>query len=348
MARTSSGFLIGVLGLSLLGCPNSAPESPVEPAVSVLPGVDATRPEVPPAALDPLAPDWSDEVGWHRIALLPGVQRRPQALSASRRSELVAVLGARGRRVTLVARNAEPRHVMLPIDIDAADVALADGDPPQIVVTSPRNNVLVRLALTAADPALVVREELSVGRTSLETTPQGVVEVLDVLQRPDPGVPAVRGLAAPSGRRYRAVRRDAMAAIIGNGEGGRRMAMLARIPKAEAVRVIGLDPADPAESAGLDRGWLAAWTGEVGPKRRLHFVRFDSEGRVLLTTPAPPIDDAPPEAFDLRAAVLGNKEVVVGLPSRAGLQVWRYVPGPDGQRLKIRLIPGSEGSLLSE
>jgi len=238
---------------------------------------------------------------------------------------------------------------MLPIDIDAADVAVDDEESLKLVVTSVRTNTLVRIALEEATaPAVLAREELSVGRASLETTPDGSVEVLDALQRPDLGAPAVRGLIAPSGRRYRAVRRDSMAAIIGNGKGGHRMAMLAKIPKAEAVRIIGLDPAGTAEDDGLDRGWLAAWTGNSGPDRGLHFVRFDSDGRVLLTTPAPPMEGTPPEGFDLRAAVLGSKEIVVALPSQAGLELWRHVPAPDGQRFEIKLTPGNEGSSPSK
>ena len=113
--------------------------------------------------------------------------------------------------------------------------------------------------------------------------------------------------------------------------------MLARIPLASAVQIVGMDPGDPSDPERIDTGWLAAWTGEDAT-RRLHFVRFDADGRVLQSTPAPGTSP-PPEGFDLRASVLGARDVVLALPGDGGLELWRYVAGPDGQRLSIELGP---------
>jgi hypothetical protein len=275
--------------------------------------------------------------------VLPGIQRRPQAFSTSRIDGRSVVLGPRGRRLTVIEGDGATWDRMLPLDLVGEDVGIDDAvSPPQLVVSCPRQGVLVRTPMTPDGPDELSREALDPGRAAIESLPAGGLELLDGLLRPDPGEPSVRGLAGPSGRRYRAVRRDALAGIVGTGEGGRRMAMLARIPKADAVQVLGLDPA--AEGDSLDRGWLAAWTGEDAT-RRLHFVRFDAEGRVLWTTPAPPgTPSPPPEGFDLRAGISGPRDLLVALPSEQGLAVWRYVPGEDGTWLRIELTPGSEGS----
>ena len=120
------------------------------------------------------------------------------------------------------------------------------------------------------------------------------------------------------------------------------MAMLARIPNAKVVRVLGMDPHPEmatgdqgAKAQPPDTGWLAAWTGQ-GASRRLHFVRFDADGRVLFTTPAPKTTPSPPpEGFDLRVGLMPERQLVLALPGDGGWRLWRYLPGPDGQRLTI-------------
>jgi|GEM_PF-6140298 len=332
MAHSRAAWLIVCLAWVGTGCPQASPLPPVSEAPTA-----SSPPAQAPAT--PLADsaDWSDHQGWHRIGLLAEIQRRPAALAASRASERVAVLGPRGRRVTLLGRDAEPAHVLLPQDLVCVDVALDDGGG-HLVLSCPAASTLLRITTAPGDATEVSRTALASGRTDLVPTPAGGVEILDALLRPPQGPPAVRGLLGASGRRYRAVRRDSMSGVIGNGEGGKSMAMLARIPRALTVEIIGMDGVAGPERR--DQGWLAAWTGELGPDRRLHFVRFDQDGRVLLTTPAPShLRGAPPEAFDLRAAVLGARDVVLALPEDGGLGLYRYVAGPDGQRLDVRLTP---------
>ncbi|MCO4769282.1 MAG: hypothetical protein KDA24_04575 [Deltaproteobacteria bacterium] len=337
MALSSRATAV-LLTAGLLGACTSAAPQPEAPA-------QAPETAPPPIAVDGTAPaefspDWSDDEGWHRIASLRAIQRRPEALAASRSSLRVAVLGSRGRRVTVVEPDRDPYYVLMPKDIVAADIAFDDTvAPPALVVSSARSRVLVRMVLAEGRAQELAREDLAVGRSVLESRPDGGVDVLDGMQRPSLEQPAVRGLLAPSGQRYRGVRQDTLAGIVGSGPAGRRMAMLARIPKAQQVRVLGMDPAPAAAGAApgevLDTGWLAAWTGE-DDGRRLHFARFDAQGRVLLTTPAPATTPSPPpEGFDLRAGLLPDRQMLMAFAGAEGLDVWRFVPGPDGQRLRI-------------
>lgn len=236
----------------------------------------------------------------------------------------------------------EPWHIKLPVDIDAADVVLDETmTPPQVVVTSAKQRVLLRMALEEGAGELS-RTSVDAGRTVLEGLPNGGFDLLDGMQRAEGDSATVRGVLAPSGQRYRGVKQDTLVGVVGIGPEGRRMAMLARIPKAKTVRVLGMDPHPEmatgdrgAEDQHLDTGWLAAWTGQDA-SRRLHFVRFDADGRVLLTTPAPKTTPfPPPEGLDLRVALMPERQLVLALPGDGGWRLWRYVPGPDGQRLAI-------------
>lgn len=350
-----TGWLaLGVAAL-LLGCPGK-PE-PTSP--------DATPPAPTPAAPE-ASSGWPTAEGWARVATIPAIQRRPKAIAGSRTAGRVALIGPRGRRITLVADGETTAHIVLPADFVASDLVFfepegATSSPPaaSLAVASQRSQELLEVALVPGDAQVLDRQAMVAGRTWLGELPSGGWEALDALQRPDPGEPAVRGVLASSQQRYRGFEQDKLVGVVSSGPAGTRRAMLARIPLAKDVEVLGMDPGEYVLERGddgapigepkplgtfTDRGWLAAWTGDRGEGRRLHFVRFDSDGRVLLTTPAPAATPSPPpEAADLRAVVVQDRDLVLALPGEDGLEIWRFVPGADGQRLRIQgLAPADE------
>ena len=348
------------LGLAalLLGCPPSPTPEPTGP--------DATPPEPTPALSPEAAPKsatgWPTTEGWTRVATIPAIQRRPDAIAGSRAGSRVALIGPRGRRITLVADGEATAHIVLPAEFIASDLVFyeptSSAPAASLVVASQRSQELIEVALVPGAAQVLDRQPMVAGRTWLGELPSGGWETLDALQRPDPARAAVRGVLASSQQRYRGFEQDKLVGIVSSGPAGTRRAMLARIPLAKDVEVLGVDPGeyvlergDDGEPAAepkplgtfTDRGWLAAWTGDRGEGRRLHFVRFDSDGRVLLTTPAPKATPSPPpEAADLRAVVVGAKDLVLAIPGDEGLEIWRFVPGADGQRLRIQGLAPTE------
>ena len=297
----------------------------------------AATPAPPATPAEPADP-WTAGEGWHRIATVPALQRRPRAVSATRVGPpAIAVLGERGRRVMLLRPGSAPLPILLPQDILAVDLAWDEsGENPVLFAVSARDKVAVQVLPEPGEAVEVGRTELAPGRIRVQTRFDGAVEILDALLRPDPNQPAVRGVAGPGGHRYRGTEQGGLPAVVRSGVGDRQVAVLARIPKAESLEVLAMDRAAPDAADEPARGWAAAWTGE-GEERALHFVRFDGLGRVLLTAD-PPSSDAP-SAFDLRTAVLGDKDLVLVLPGEDGASVWRHAPAADGTRLEVKLTP---------
>ena len=292
--------LLLLFGL-LVACSSPAPVTP-----------EATAPEaVTPA---PSSSSWPGTPGWHVVATLPGLQRVPRGIAGDRRGRTVAVLGARGRRVVLVTEGRPPLTIKLALNVEGIGVAW-DGEQV-VVVDRAGEGSLVRLDRAGAVTSTVPLES---GLTRLQSRPDGALVATDGLGRPDPAAePAWRGVPGPAQAMVRATDSEAGPLLVVSRPGAAsKKALLASIPRARDPRVIGLEPSsDPLV------GWLATWTGEP-VEQALHLVRFDGQGRVLQTIPGPDLESG----ADLRASMRGRDQVVLGVPSKAGLQLHLLVPG---------------------
>ena len=287
-----------------------------------------------PVAPAPAAATWPQAPGWHVLATLPGLQRTPRALAGDRLSRSVAVVGSRGRRVVLVREGRPPLTIKLPLGVDATAVAWDGAD---LVVVDRSEGRLVRLSLTDQGADVLSRIAITDDRTQLLSRPGGELVQADGLGRPDRiRQPAWRGVPGPGTSMVRAIETEAgPILVVAEADGQPRKALLASIPRARIPSVVGIERSD----GGLF-GWMAVWTGEAD-ERALHLARFDGDGRVLQTVPAPQMG----AVSDLRATLVDADRVALGVLGKGGLQVHLLVPGgASGKPVLTVSSPASGGS----
>ncbi len=288
-----------VLSLGLLAACSSAPTVPQAPEPSTA-----------------SASAWPTSPGWHLLATLPGLQRAPRAVVGDRLGRSIAVLGGRGRRVVVLDEGHAPVTIKLPLDVDGTGVVWDQG---ALIVVDGAKGTQVRLSPADPSGAGTATSSIQDDRRHLVARPDGAVVRTDALGRADAaGSPAWRGVPGPSLTMVRVTESEAgPLLVVAEPQVERKRALLASIPKARMPSIIGLEPSlDPLV------GWMAVWTGEPGAQA-LHIVRFDRDGRVLQTIPAP--SGVVPGG--LAVSLVGADQVVLGVPTKAGLQVHLLVPG---------------------
>ncbi len=301
--------LLLLFGL-LVACSSPSPVAPEPTAV----------PSQPPSS-------WPGTPGWHVVATLPGLQRLPRGLAGDRLGRSVAVLGARGRRVVLVSDERPPLTIKLALNVDGIDVTW-DGEQV-VVLDRAGEGSLIRMDRTGEVTSTV---PITPGLISLESRPSGELVAVDGVGRPQPAaLPAWRGVPGPGQTMVRATDSDSgPLLVVTEPKVESKKALLASIPRARSPIVIGMEPSSEL------LGWLAAWTGE-SEQQALHLVRFDGMGRVLQTIPGPAVDRGP----DLLASMVGPAQVVLAVPSKAGLEVHLLVPGGASGKPLVEFAPTS-------
>jgi len=281
-------------------------------------------------------PEPTPATGWSVLAVVPehGV---PAAAAFERGGDalwLVTPEGKRLRRVGLDGAVGEP--ISLETD-EVAGSILAERRVDEVVVKGlvPRTSTLLTVLMLDGGAVEVLSKIVASARPlgSLDWSSDGSVTVLDAAQRPiTEGVhPAVRGSAIPGGRRVRAGITNAGPTLFVTGDDGvPRRVLLGSIPKAEKVRVLGVD--------GTGKPWLMAETG-AADARKEHLVRVDLEGRVLERGVPPEIDDtkgpAGPGKGSGRSvvAVHADGRLAWLAPGETGIEVHVYTPGVPGRGL---------------
>jgi hypothetical protein len=274
--------------------------------------------------------------GWAKLVVVPE-QGVPMALAFARGADDLWLATPDGRRLRQVSADGTvgPSHRVPDAGAVSSVSARRTDDGTRVTTLDSGRRVLQTATFTADGPGDWITEPVEAARPlgALDVAPDGTITVLDAAQRPvGKGLhPALRGLEIAGNRRVRAGTTNAGPMLFVTGEDGApRRILLGSIPKAEAVRVLGVD------GGGLV--WLLAETGAADDRAK-HLVRVDLDGRVLERAVPPPIDDSKGAAGTgkgsgrVATAVHSDGRLAWVGPSKDGIEVHIYTPGVPGRGL---------------